>query len=136
MTMGLVARQRKLSRRWMWVLLGALAGNLVAHLLGWSTLGVLTGLAILAGMRMCDTRSWADGWEVGAQQAGVRVRDRVVGEVLGGAPAGMVAFYAAMETEHVLAGHDGDPGVCGPCNAKASALMHERRAERVRQAGL
>jgi hypothetical protein len=59
-----------------------------------------------------------------------RMRERVAAEAIAGAPAGMVAHYAAVEAEHILAGHSSeDAQSCAPCNEAGRDWLKSRRAE-------
>ena len=44
------------------------------------------------------------------------ISTRAFTEARAGAPAGMVAFYVTVETEHVRQGHGGNAQDCDPCN--------------------
>lgn len=110
--------------------IGCLVGHVVTYLLDIPVWGLFVGLAILASGRMSQGYGWANGWDARGRQAAEQVRDRVVGVMMAGEPAGMIAFYAAVEAEHVGAGHSGEAGACSPCNTAASEWIRRRWQEK------
>lgn len=132
--MSPAAWQRKLARRWRMVGIVAAVAYIALKVAGFDILAFLAaGATALAFARAFDGLGWSEGWDARGGLAAEQIRERVVSEAVVGAPAGMLAVYASVEAEHVIAGHDGDSGSCGSCNLSGTAWVRARRAELAEQ---
>lgn len=104
---------------------------LVLHRLAPGWVFIPEFLTLFALGRMSGHFGWSAGWKARGGEVAEQMRDRVASEYLAGAPASMVAVYASIEAEHIIAGHTGDLIACeSSCNEAGTEWVRRRWRER------